>query len=1064
MMTADQRDAFTEILCGAREEFSQAFQQDSDHSEACSEQMENLSFAAELAELKGLDLICGEISRNVTDFTDKNQLQILMEWSDHLLAFIRDPENGQLAQNLVQYVPEESRNDCIQSLLPVATEVSATNDNPQVQLVNELEPLRVKLGKIIDQIFGATFDSALEVLKERYTDTVHCLQETAKLLNLHGVVELCDHVLVNLNFIDFKWISTNRSQGYLVFQQWPGLMLTYLSDPTNDENCLALINHFELQGWPHPLDDTGARNVLESLLSSGFMESYFGQSQARFDAQPGDMDMPALSDLNPDLFDAFLHDTPNQSAQLCDCVGALKGNQADLPQIQQAQRITHTIKGAANVTGINAVANMAHVLEDIFEQLCKPPFECNDELLALLQSSVDCLAAMVDFLQGTDELPQERHDVYQRLVAHQNKSVLPQASNDAQIDSLNNGQALNDAPLNDSDLPEDNNTEPVSQQVETVRVPLHVISSLFQLAEEITIALGSSQEQTQRILKQLDEVQQQDTRVQEQRFELENVVDVRGVARRQRKLDTKNDAEFDSLEMDQYDEIYDVAHSLIESVADARELNQGVSEQIKNLDALLLQQTRLNKDLQRLIKHTRMIAVQSVVPRLQRCIRHAARVTGKLIDFQVEGVETEINEEILDKLIDPIMHLLRNAVDHGIEEAQQRVAINKPAEGRVQLRFGQDGQNITIWCDDDGRGIDEEKIRTKAIESGLLKENDVVTSQQIKQLMLTSGFSTKDSANQVSGRGIGMDAVHKRIRELGGQLRIVSLETGSRFEIQVPLQLVATNALLVQIQSQWFAIPTRQLDQILAPGSAQPTQLGDRDALSHEDTHYLTHSLGEMLGMPEEIENNRPILLTDVGTEPAAVYVDAVIANQDLVIKSTGEYVKNVPGVAGVSILGDGRLVPVLDLAVLLERKQLPQWHNEQTVEEIAYYQGENTVLIVDDSLSVRKSLTQLVGDAGYRSSSARDGLEAWEKIQESPPAVILVDMEMPRMNGIELTSRIRSSEATKSIPVVMITSRSMQKHRDAAEKSGVSQYFTKPFSETELLTEIHRYVQESGS
>ena len=346
----------------------------------------------------------------------------------------------------------------------------------------------------------------------------------------------------------------------------------------------------------------------------------------------------------------------------------------------------------------------------------------------------------------------------------------------------------------------------------------------------------------------------------------------------------------------------------------------------------------------------------------------------------------------------------------------------------------------------------------------MLKENDVVNSQQIKQLMLTSGFSTKDSANQVSGRGIGMDAVHKRIRELGGQLRIVSLETGSRFEIQVPLQLVATNALLVQIQSQWFAIPTRQLDQILAPGSAQPTQLGDRNALSHEDTQYLTHSLGEMLGMPEEIESNRPILLTDVGAEPAAVYVDAVIANQDLVIKSTGEYVKNVPGVAGVSILGDGRLVPVLDLAVLLERKQLPQWHNEQTVEEVAYYQGENTVLIVDDSLSVRKSLTQLVGDAGYRSSSARDGLEAWEKIQESPPAVILVDMEMPRMNGIELTSRIRSSEATKSIPVVMITSRSMQKHRDAAEKSGVSQYFTKPFSETELLTEIHRYVQESGS
>lgn len=1072
MMTAEQRDVFDEILCGARDEFEQAYQDEADHSEACSEQIENLSFAVELAEIGGLDRICAEIGRSITDLTDKAQLRQLVNWADEVIEFIRTPDSEELAQKLAQYVPEHERDECVRSLLPRKCEEDKpklsvapnVGDETQDALVSELEPLKAMLNKTLDEIFGASDAKALEVLKERYCESVHCLADTVRTLNLSGLGTLCDLVIENVNLISTAWLAANRSQGFLVFQQWPGLVLTYLNNPKDDEHCLALINHFELQGWPSPLNDDGARALLESLLESGFIDGFFTSSSQIFSANPEDMSLASAAELNADLFDAFLHDAPNQSAELSACVSALGGGPQDVPCIQQAQRLTHTLKGAANVVGLVAIANMAHVLEELFERLCRSPEVLSKELMVLLQSSSDCMEAMVDYLQGKDSLPEDRFSLYQQLVVYLNQANKPRASNDANI-SVDLVEAEPQYIAEHEGL---DTTRPhiESNQVETVRVPLNVISALFQLAEEMTIALGSSQEQTQRILEQLAEVNKQDWRVQEQRFELENAVDVRGAASRQRKHagDTVG-SDFDSLEMDQYDEIYDVAHALIESVSDARELNNGVAEQIKSLDSLMLQQTRLNKELQLLIKRTRMISVRSVVPRLQRGIRHAARITGKLIDFEVLGVETEINEDVLEKLIDPIMHLLRNAVDHGIEEAQVRISRSKPIEGRVQLRFGQDGQNITITCDDDGAGIDVEKVRNKAINLGLIGESEPLSPVQVRQLILRSGFSTKDSANQVSGRGIGMDAVNRRIRDLGGLLRIDNGESGgTRFEVKVPLQLVASNALLVEVQKQWFAIPTRQIELILAPGSAQSTLLGEHAALTFEDNVYLSHQLGDLIGyrpLPDGMRG--PVLLTSVSSEPAALHVDAVLANQDLVIKSTGDYVKNVPGVAGVSILGDGRLVPVLDLSALLERKQaapafISEWTGDEDSEE--YHGDEASVLIVDDSLSVRKSLSQLVGDAGYGCDTARDGMEAWDKILQKKPSVILVDMEMPRMNGIELTTRIRANEHTRDIPVVMITSRSMQKHRNAAEKAGINLYVTKPFAEAELLTQIHGYVQ----
>jgi len=272
------------------------------------------------------------------------------------------------------------------------------------------------------------------------------------------------------------------------------------------------------------------------------------------------------------------------------------------------------------------------------------------------------------------------------------------------------------------------------------------------------------------------------------------------------------------------------------------------------------------------------------------------------------------------------------------------------------------------------------------------------------------------------------------------------------------------------MQQQLFAIPTRQLNQILPPDSHPIEFVGELPALSHDNQIYPAHHLGQMLGVTSantqpQHWSQRPILLTHSANEAAAICVDAVIANQDLVIKNTGDYVKNIAGIAGVSILGDGSAVPLLDLPALLERRNpmaTRLMDSDTKANECAAEAG--AVLIVDDSLSVRKSLCQLVGDAGYRTDSARDGLDAWEKIVQQPPAVILMDMEMPRMNGIELTARLRSHDSTRHIPVLMITSRSTQKHRHAAEKAGVTEYFTKPFAEADLLNRIQHYLQQENA
>ncbi len=529
-----------------------------------------------------------------------------------------------------------------------------------------------------------------------------------------------------------------------------------------------------------------------------------------------------------------------------------------------------------------------------------------------------------------------------------------------------------------------------------------------------------------------------------------------------------DEEDFDPLEFEEYNELHSVAHSFIESINDSRELASNVRSDLVELETMFIQQERLNKEFQNTIMTTRMVPVATIVQKLQRNVRQTCRMTGKQAELEVLGTDIMIDSDVLDKLGDPLMHLIRNSIDHGIENADERVIIGKQAAGTLTIRFYREGNNIVVNCKDDGGGLNYSNIRYTAIQRGLITETQELTEPELARLILMPGFSTKSGVTQVSGRGVGMDVVHTNIREMKGTLDIFS-ETGkgTSMIIKLPMSLVTVHVLLVRIGSQRFGIPTNTLEQVLAAGISEFHTIGDEVTLKMGKNMYTLKALSDLLGVNSEIPSiqnyeHRPIMLVHEETGITAVVVDELLDTHDLVMKTMGKYVKNIHGVMGASILGDGNLVPLLDLPQLLRtpmQAAMTAYNLAQGVNPAAPAgrAAMPTVMIVDDSLSVRKSLSLLVEDAGFETLLAKDGVEAIEIMNQRTPDVMLVDMEMPRMNGLELTSHVRANPATQKLPVFMITSRTTEKHREQARSAGVSAYLTKPYQDTELLGLIDR-------
>ena len=520
------------------------------------------------------------------------------------------------------------------------------------------------------------------------------------------------------------------------------------------------------------------------------------------------------------------------------------------------------------------------------------------------------------------------------------------------------------------------------------------------------------------------------------------------------------------MEFDNFSELHTVTRRLIEASADSQQMLNLVNEQFNTLSDLLDVQHRLQMANQHAVIRTRLVPVSTVVSRLQRSVRQTCRLLDKQVELKITGESTNIDSNVLTDLMDPLMHILRNAVDHGIDDPAARVAAGKSPVGHIELSFAREGNSIVVRCRDDGAGLNYKAIRRIAESKGMITPERNPTPEELARLILVNGFSTRDEATQVSGRGVGMDIVYNRVLQMKGTLALNSESgLGLAVELRLPATLLSAHTLIVRQGEKLVAVSSRGVEDIHYVTPDQIETIGTQPVYRTGNAVHNLIKLDTLLSLPsdrrEADRSGYPILLTrmDNGTINA-ILVQDVLDGREVVLKNFGRYVPKIQGAIGAVILGDGSVAPVIDLVELL-RKPV---HNTLAEAGSSQLSGEDSrsesadirsALVVDDSLTARRAAAKVMKDAGYSVRTAIDGLEAVALLQNFIPDIMLVDMEMPRMNGLELTAHVRNAEKTRLIPVIMITSRSTEKHRQQGKAAGVNVYLTKPFSDKVLLNHV---------
>ena len=599
---------------------------------------------------------------------------------------------------------------------------------------------------------------------------------------------------------------------------------------------------------------------------------------------------------------------------------------------------------------------------------------------------------------------------------------------------------------------------------EQIRVKADLLDDLVNFAGEVSIYRSRMEQQSHTFGANLQELDDTVARLREQlrQFEIETETQIQY---RREETVGKNHEDFDPLEFDRFTQMQHLSRAMLESLNDLDSLRSILSNINRESETLLLQQSRVNTELQEGLIRTRLVPFTGHAPRLRRIVRQTAEELGKKVKLEMEGLDNELDRTVMEKIIPPLEHMLRNAVAHGIESPDVRLANGKPKTGKIQLSFQREGSDIIIRIFDDGAGLDYEAIRNKAVENGLLSPSAEVSNDILQTLIMESGFSTADEVSQISGRGVGMDVVNAAIKQMGGLVDIESEQgKGTGFILSLPLTLAISRALMVNVADETFALPLLSVQGVerVAAGDIRAMMSEEKPVYEWLGEEFRFMSLANLIGMQstpvaEDIQK-LPLLMVRSGDYRAAILVDGLLGTREVVVKPVGPQLSSLRGVSGATIMGDGSVVLVLDLGLLIHRTISREMMDAMPpkAEEVKRL----TVMVVDDSITVRKVTTRLLERNDYDVISAKDGVDALGQLMEVRPDVMLLDIEMPRMDGFELATNMRNDDELRAIPIIMITSRTGDKHRDRAFDIGVNTYMGKPFSEDELLENIRALTE----
>ena len=769
--------------------------------------------------------------------------------------------------------------------------------------------------------------------------------------------------------------------------------------------------------------------------------------------------MQSVSDeIDPELALIFL----DEANELFPRAGALLRDWRRMPSSREAagdlKRTLHTLKGSARMAGAMRLGELAHLMETRLELLGDR--EPDTELLETLDADLDSQAALIEALQREPTQPQVAAD------------SVPEAPSLVAAIVAAVRSASDESVLPATEAPPDT-TAP--QQV-TVRVRADVIDRLVNETGEVSIARARIEGELRALKTNLLELTSSVIRLRGQVREIE----MQAESQIQSRMSHGSEAEaFDPLEFDRFTRFQELARSLAEGVNDVATVQQALIRNLDDADAALMAQARLSRDVQQQLLAVRTVPFASVSDRLYRVLRQTAKELGKKVNLDVRGGQTELDRGVLDKLMAPLEHLLRNAIDHGIEAPGDRARADKAETGEIAITVRQEGNEISLTLSDDGHGLPLAGIKAKAIELGLMAPNAQPSDAQLIDAIFTPGFSTAQEVSRISGRGIGMDVVRNEIHALGGRIEVATTEgRGSVFTLYLPLTLAVTQAVLVRAGGRMYALPSaliEQVQQVKADNLIRQYASGELNWQTRTyPFHYLPQLLGDSDSAPDPQRYN-PVLLLKSANQHVAIHVDEMVGNQEIVIKNIGAQLARLPGLAGATVLGTGEIVLILNPVQLLARHVKneglkaaaramdPDGANEPALpqSQAAATRRAATVLVVDDSLTVRKITTRLLAREGYEVAHARDGVDALQWLAEASADIILLDIEMPRMDGFEFAKNARNDPRLSSIPIIMITSRTADKHRARAAELGIEAYLGKPYQEDELLRQIRRLTSK---
>ena len=780
-------------------------------------------------------------------------------------------------------------------------------------------------------------------------------------------------------------------------------------------------------------------------------------------AQEEDPDAPlALDGLDPELVDIFVE----EGIDLLDHSDALLAQLREAPDNRDAvaglQRDLHTLKGGARMAGLMEIGELGHAMETLLEAVAERHRTLRRGDVALLERGFDRLHTMVT--RAGERLAIGPSQALVDAFNGTSAGAAPTASPAPEQAPAKVDLAPLSAPLPlDAGTAEDEETALRGSQ-EQVRIRADLLDRLVTYAGEVAIYRARLEQQLGGFRAAMNELAQTNTRLRDQLRRLDIETEAQIVARYQREGEA-DDRTFDPLELDRFSTLQQLSRALGETASDFGSLQQTLDDQTSQYETLLTQQSRVSSDLQEGLMRTRMVPFDGLVPRLRRVMRQAAQDTGKQVQLQLEGTQGELDRNVLERMVSPLEHMLRNAVAHGLEAPDVRREAGKPVEGQVRIAVRREGSEVVLEVGDDGAGLDRAAIRRRAEERGLLQAGVEVADPDLDALILQPGFSTATEVSRLAGRGVGMDVVASEVRQLGGTFDIHSRAgTGTTFILRLPQTLAVTQAAFVRIGETSFAVPIASVRGVgrIARADAKP---GASYRYGGED--YPLHDLGRLVGQPSaraEGQLQMPLLLIRAGELRAAVAVDEIIGNREIVVKPVGPQVTSIPGIFGATIMGDGRVVVILDIAPLVRRygAQLAAQPDDapQAPEPVVERRAVPLVMVVDDSVTMRKVTGRVLERHNFEVLTARDGLDAIERMDERVPDLMLLDIEMPRMDGYELATHMKADPRLRDVSIMMITSRTGEKHRQRAFEIGVDRYLGKPYQEPELLRHVYELLK----